>query len=95
MATYIIFTREKTTDPAELATYSAQAPATLAGHPVTPLAFYGPHEVLEGAPTEGVVVIEFPTVADAKAWYNGPAYSEVREHRFKGADYRVILVEGV
>jgi uncharacterized protein (DUF1330 family) len=95
MSTYIVFTRESTTDPAELATYSAQAPATLAGHPVTPRAFYGPHEVLEGAPVEGVVIIEFPTTADAKAWYNSPAYREVREHRFKGSVYRVVMVEGV
>jgi uncharacterized protein (DUF1330 family) len=31
----------------------------------------------------------------AKAWYNGPAYREVREHRFKGATYHVTLVNGV
>jgi uncharacterized protein (DUF1330 family) len=95
MAAYMIFTRESTTDPAELGAYSEKAMASMGGHPIKPHAVYGHHEVLEGPATEGVVVIEFPTVADAKAWYNSPAYREAREHRFKGANYRVIVTEGV
>ena len=47
MTAYIVFTRESTKDPAELATYSQVAGGTLAGHPVTPRAFYGRQEVLE------------------------------------------------
>jgi Domain of unknown function (DUF1330) len=31
----------------------------------------------------------------AKAWYNSPAYREAREHRFKGAEYRVVIVQGM
>jgi uncharacterized protein (DUF1330 family) len=31
----------------------------------------------------------------AKAWYNSPAYREAREHRFKGAEYRAVIVQGV
>ena len=53
------------------------------------------HEDLEGAPTEGSVVFEFPNAEAAKAWYDSPAYREVREYRFKGAKYHVILIEGV
>jgi uncharacterized protein (DUF1330 family) len=41
------------------------------------------------------VVLEFPTMAAARAWYNGPPYREARELRFKCADYRVFLVQGV
>ena len=95
MATYMIFTRESTSSAEELATYSAKVPPTLAGRPMTPHVVYGKHEVLEGPPIEGVVVLEFPTAADAKAWYDSPAYGEAREHRFKGAEYRVVMVEGV
>ena len=32
---------------------------------------------------------------EAKAWYDSPAYREAREHRFRGADYRAILFEGL
>ena len=28
-------------------------------------------------------------------WYDSPAYREVREHRYKGADYRAVIVQGV
>ena len=67
----------------------------MAGHPVTPRAFYGRHEVLEGATVQGVIILEFPTFDEAKAWYDSPAYRAAPEHRFKGADYRVVIVEGV
>jgi len=95
MAACVIIIREKTTNPAELATYSEQAGATLAGHPVTLLAAYGRQEVLEGPEVEGVVIVEFPTIEDAKAWYDSPAYRAAREHRFRGAEYRAVIVEGV
>jgi len=95
MSAYLIFTRDKTLDEHELATYSKDAPATLAGHEGKVLALYGSHEDLEGASTEGIAIFEFPGIEAAKAWYNGSPYRRVREHRFKGATYRVTLVEGV
>jgi uncharacterized protein (DUF1330 family) len=95
MSVYMVFTREKTKDAQELATYNQLVPATTAGHPVKILALYGAQENLEGSANEGTVIVEFPSVEAAKAWYDGPAYREVREHRFKGADYRVTLVAGV
>ena len=94
MSTYMVFTREKTLDKSEMDTYSKLVTATFSGHPVTVLAAYGPHEDLEGEPTEGTVIAEFPDTKSAKAWYDGPEYRKVREHRFKGARYHVILVEG-
>ena len=95
MSVYMIFTREKTTDQHELDLYFKEVPPTAVGHEMKTLAFYGKHEDLEGAPTEGTVIVEFPTVLAAKAWYNGPEYRKVREHRFKGSSYHVILIEGV
>lgn len=95
MSTYVVFTREKTLDQHELDIYVKEAGATGAGHPIKVLAFYGRHEDLEGSPTEGTVIVEFPTTEAAKAWYQSPAYQKAREHRFKGAKYRVTLVEGV
>jgi uncharacterized protein (DUF1330 family) len=95
MSAYIVFTRESTRNAAELETYSQEVGATLAGHRVGVLAAYGRHEVLEGPDVEGVVILEFPSFDAAKAWYDGPAYREVREHRFRGADYRAVIVEGV
>ena len=95
MSVYMIFTREETLDEQEMVTYSQGAMATLAGHDVNVLAAYGAHEDLEGPSTEGSVVLKFPTAEAAKAWYNSPSYRAVREHRFKGARYRLMLIEGV
>lgn len=95
MAAYVVFTRERTRDKAELDTYSSLAGATMAGHTVKPHSVYGKHETLEGAPIEGAVIVEFPSIEAAKAWYDSPAYKAAREHRFKGADYRVFITEGL
>lgn len=94
MSAYAVFIREKTRDPKEMARYSGLAGGTLSGHPVKVLVAYGTQEVLEGAPSEGMVILEFPSLTAAKKWYDSPAYKEAREHRLKGADYRVIFVEG-
>lgn len=95
MATYLIFTRLRTTDPQALAEYGPKARASLAGQPVTPHVSYGAHEVLEGELHEGMVVLSFPDRDAALGWYNGSAYVEAREHRLRGADYQVTLVEGL
>jgi uncharacterized protein (DUF1330 family) len=82
-------------DAVEMEAYSSGARNSLTGHAAKVLAFYGDFEVAEGAGVDGVVILEFLTMAEAKAWYNSPAYVEARKHRFLGADYSVIFVEGV
>lgn len=95
MTAYVIFIRNAITDAEEMATYGKKAAGARGDHPMTPLAFYGPVETLEGDKADGVVLISFPTMDAAKAWYNSPAYQEALPHRLKGADYRVILAEGL
>lgn len=95
MPAYAVFIRDSTRNPSELEAYSPKAAASLDGHNVKILAAYGPHEVLEGPAVEGVVIVEFPSMAEAKAWYDSPAYREAREYRFRGADYHAVLVEGL
>jgi uncharacterized protein (DUF1330 family) len=94
MPAYIIFMREKTLDRSELETYWQKTPATLEGQPIKVLAAYGRHVTLEGPDVEGVVVAEFPTLEAARAWYDSPAYQEAAAHRFRGAVYRGLIVEG-
>jgi uncharacterized protein (DUF1330 family) len=50
---------------------------------------------LEGAQVEGAVIAEFPSVEEARAFYDSPAYQEAAQHRFRGAVYRGLIVEGV
>ena len=91
----MVFTRERMRDEKEYEIYKQKNRIAMEGHPIRARVLYGKHEVLEGAEAQGVVILEFPTVTDAKAYYNSPAYREAREHRFKAADYRVLIVEGV
>ena len=95
MPVYAIFIKNKTIDADELKTYSQKAGAARGDHQLSALAYYGPLEVLEGDPAEGVVLLQFPDMAAAKAWYDSPAYQEAKQHRLKGADYRVILAQGL
>jgi uncharacterized protein (DUF1330 family) len=95
MSAYVIFVRDRIIDPEEFSKYEQSAGAAAAGHPLTPLAFYGALDTLEGPPVDGAVVLEFPTVADARAWYESPRYQEALTHRLKGAEYRGFIVEGL
>ena len=95
MSAYLIFTRERTIDQAEMDIYSILAPASAVGHPMDVLARYGRFEVLEGDPIEGSVVIRFETYAAAKAYYDSPDYQAAAAHRHAGSDYRCFIVEGV
>ncbi len=95
MSAYIVYVRDRITDPEEFKIYQEAAPAASAGQPIIPLAFYGAVETLEGIPVDGAVILEFPTVSDAKASYNSPLYQEALKHRLKGAEYRVFIIEGI
>lgn len=95
MPAYLVFIKEREHDAAAMADYAPKAGASLQGHPGKPLAYYGAIETLEGPEARGAVIIEFPTMDEARAWYAGPAYQEARKSRFAGADYRVLLIEGM
>lgn len=95
MTAYVVFMRERTTDPDELELYRQKAPAAREGRDVTPLAFYGPLEVLEGPSIEGAVILHFPSMAAAREWYASAAYQSALPHRLKGAESRAFLIEGV
>lgn len=95
MPAYIVFMREETLDQSELEAYWAQVKATLEGRPLKVLAAYGKHVTLEGPDVEGVVIAEFPSLAEARDWYDSPAYQKAAQHRHRGAVYRGLIVEGV
>ena len=95
MSAYLIFTRQKTLDEAELKIYWDNIRASFEGHQVKVLVNYGRLEVLEGDTVEGIVLAEFPSFEAAKAWYQSPSYQAIRHHRLQGAIYGGLLVQGV
>jgi uncharacterized protein (DUF1330 family) len=95
MAAYVIFTKFRTRNQAELDAYATQAPIFMRGHTCKRLAYFTDAcEGVEGPPMESVAILEFASLAEAKAWYSSPAYQEASQHRFRGADYGVVIVEG-
>jgi uncharacterized protein (DUF1330 family) len=54
-------------------------------------------ERLEGSGTlpSIIVVLEFPSMAQAKAWYNDPEYAPLITLRQTGSELDFILVEGI
>jgi uncharacterized protein (DUF1330 family) len=61
---------------------------------MTPTAFYGSHETLEGDDAERVAIRTFPTTEAARAWYFSPEYQAALPHRIAGSISRVLLVAG-
>lgn len=94
MSAYIIFILDKVKDQAALDAYRKTVPPTFEGHAVTRRAGGARAVALEGPPVESGVVLEFPTLEEARAWYDSPAYQAATQQRLKGGDYRVLIIEG-
>jgi uncharacterized protein (DUF1330 family) len=96
MPVYMLFIREGAVrDQAELNIYSRMNRESPRDPNMKPLVVYGAMEAIEGNAPDGMVMLQFPTVEDAKAWYNSPAYQAAIPHRMKGADYRAFIVQGL
>lgn len=95
MAAYII-ADSNVTDPAAYEQYRARVPAAIAKHGGRFLARGGEVAVLEGdwSPRR-VVVIEFPSLEAAKAFYDSPEYQAARALRAEAATIDMLAVAGV
>jgi uncharacterized protein (DUF1330 family) len=84
------------TDPAGFEEYRQLVPATVQQYGGRFLVRGGDVEALEGDwQPKRVVVTEFPSLEQARRWYNSEEYREAKALRFKTARSKVILVEGV
>ncbi|GAB2641389.1 DUF1330 domain-containing protein [Nocardia goodfellowii] len=54
-----------------------------------------PLEILEGDWPGSMVLLQFPDVERARAWYHSPAYQEILRLRADHIDGDLVLVEGV
>lgn len=95
MSAYVVMIREHTLHQGEMSVYAQLARLAREGHNITPLVKYGELKVLEGPEVEGCFIQRFPTIKDAQNWYQSPKYQEAAKHRYKGAQYRVLIVEGI
>jgi len=95
MASYIVADIE-ITDPYEYQTYAKQTAATIERYGGKFLVRGGEPETLEGDwKTKRLVILEFPSIEQAKAWYNSPEYSAIIGIRHRSATSNMLLVHGV
>jgi uncharacterized protein (DUF1330 family) len=82
------------TDPEGLKPYSARVASTLEPFGGRFIVRGGKIAPLEGEAPKGLVVIAFESMEKAQAWYDSPAYQELRPIRHKAAKSLVFIVEG-
>jgi uncharacterized protein (DUF1330 family) len=95
MAAYFIIYLQAIKDPAALAEYRKLAVPAFAKSDAIVRVRGGRAEVLEGDPVQHVVMLEFPNLEAARAWYDSPEYQSALKHRLAAASSYSILVEGV
>jgi uncharacterized protein (DUF1330 family) len=84
-------------DPSWVEKYRATVPSIVAKHGGRYLVRGGTMERMEGnepLPTT-YVVLEFPTMEDARGFHRDPQYAPFIELRRQGADLEMVLVEGL
>jgi uncharacterized protein (DUF1330 family) len=95
MVAYVINDME-VTDPQLLEEYKKLSPATVVQYGGRFLARGGQTETLEGTwSPKRLVILEFPSVAQAKAWVNSPEYAPARRARQNASRSNIVVVEGV
>jgi uncharacterized protein (DUF1330 family) len=95
MAAYLI-ARLSVRDPVAYSQYAARTPALIAQYGGRFLVRGGQTETLEGEPcTERVVIVEFPSMEVARAFYNSPKYQEAKGFRTPVSEAEFLLVQGV
>ena len=94
MPAYLI-ARIHVTDPTRYADYVKLTPAAIAKHGGRFVVRGGEVTTLEGTPEHHrVVVIEFPSLDRAKAFWSSPEYAEAKAKRAGAATGQFILIDG-
>ena len=97
MAAGYIVVEMKISDPERYKEYMATAPVTIAAAGGEYLVRGGRCETIEGGwnPVR-LAILKFPSYEQARAWYGGEGYRQVRAKRAGATEFfNMILVEGV
>ena len=94
MAAYIVVQIE-VYDGETYERYRALAPASIAKYEGRSVVRGGETDVLEGTwKPRRLVVLEFPTVERARAWWSSPEYAEAKALRQNSAKTEMLVVDG-
>ena len=82
------------TDPEGIRPYSAAVESTFAPFGGRYVVRGGKVASLEGEPAKRLIMIAFPSMEQAQAWYDSPRYRELMPIRHRSAKSRVFIMEG-
>lgn len=95
MPAYVIAEIEEIHDPETYARYRTIVPASITAYGGRFIVRGGTSEVLEGEwNLERLVILEFDSVEQARAWWHSPEYREARDLRQSVSKGRLLLIEG-
>jgi uncharacterized protein (DUF1330 family) len=95
MPAYVIADVRDAWDAEALAEYRRRNSGAVANHGGRFVVRGGEHELLEGEwPTRRLVVIEFPDMAAARAWWTSEEYEAIKPLRRGGSTTNILLVDG-
>ncbi len=94
MSAYIIAAIE-VSDADDYATYAAQTVALAEAAGGTFLVKGGAQSFVEGEGASRHVVIRFPSVAAARAWYDSPEYQAILPVALRASARSIVIVEGM
>ncbi|MEV4294180.1 DUF1330 domain-containing protein [Microbispora rosea] len=95
MPAYAIAQLRDVTLGADIVEYLRRIDATLEPFGGRFIIHGGEPEVLEGAWKHTLIVIEFPDLDRARAWYRSPAYQEILPLRTRNSSGEAVLIQGV
>ncbi|GAB2452329.1 DUF1330 domain-containing protein [Streptosporangium sandarakinum] len=95
MPAYVIAHLQDSAPHPEIAEYIERLPGTFEPYGGRYLVHFTQHEVKEGSWPGSVVMLGFPGIAEARAWWDSPAYREIAPLRSRHIEGDLILVEGV
>lgn len=94
MPAYIIV-NVKVTNSEQYKEYQKWSTLAMRAHDVKVLVRGGKYEVLEGKDPSRTVIMQFPSVEAARAWYDSHQYRRARNARAGAAEMTMYIVEGL
>jgi len=95
MPAYVIAHLQDAAPHREIAEYIERLPGTFEPYGGRYLVHGTAHETKEGSWPGAVVMIGFPGIAEARSWWDSPAYREIAPLRSRHIDGDIIMVDGV
>ncbi|WP_156251453.1 DUF1330 domain-containing protein [Pseudactinotalea terrae] len=95
MPAYVIAHLQESPPHPEVIEYIERMPGTFEPFGGQFLVHVTPHEVKEGSWPGHVVLIGFPDIHRARAWWDSPAYRQIAPLRSRHIPGDIILVDGV